>query len=196
MALALFSFIPVIGDFKELGKLNKAIQGVKSTVKTGAHKIDNVVMDYISKKIREIDASDLLLYSEKSGGHTIAEHVSLSDAEMVRRAAQRKLDVTSYTNQNTAIKVIKSTLSSNASKISEWLLDPNSPDRLNLIHEMDYSIGKGYKKGGTSLNTDLNTAFTQLKKDSKSEYGFIIVTSYPKYKIGSVKNVNKCKGTI
>lgn len=101
---------------------------------------------------------------------------------MVKRAAQQKVDVTSYTNQSTAIKVIKSALSQNATKISEWLLDPNSKNTLNLNHEMGYAIGKGYKSGGTALKTNLDTAFIQLKKDSKSQYGFIIVTSYPKYK--------------
>jgi hypothetical protein len=45
---------------------------------------------------------------------------------------------------------------------------------------MGYANGKGYKSGGTALKTNLDTAFIQLKKDSKSEYGFIIVTSYPK----------------
>ncbi|RDE35614.1 peptidoglycan-binding protein [Parageobacillus thermoglucosidasius] len=179
VGLALFAFIPAVGDLKNIGK---AIDAIKSTVKKGTDKIDDAAIDFISKKIREINVSDLLLYSEKAGGHTISEHISLSDTQMVKRAAQQKIDVTSYTNQNTAIKVIKSALSQNASKIAEWLLDPNSRDRLNLNHEMGYAIGKGYKSGGTALKTNLDTAFIQLKKDSKSKYGFIIVTSYPKYK--------------
>ncbi|WP_145994833.1 RNase A-like domain-containing protein [Geobacillus sp. Manikaran-105] len=61
-------------------------------------------------------------------------------------------------------------------------IDSNSKNTLNLNHEMGYAIGKGYKSGGTALKTNLDTAFIQLKKDSKSQYGFIIVTSYPKYK--------------
>ncbi|MGG3957595.1 RNase A-like domain-containing protein [Bhargavaea massiliensis] len=93
----------------------------------------------------------------------MSKHISLSDSEMVKRAAQQKVDVTSYTNQSTAIKVIKSALSQNATKISEWLLDPNSKNTLNLNHEMGYAIGKGYKSGGTALKTNLDTAFIQLK---------------------------------
>ncbi|MEW5323470.1 peptidoglycan-binding protein [Geobacillus thermoleovorans] len=179
VGLALFAFVPAVGDLKNIGK---AIDAVKSTVKKGTDKIDDAVISHISKNIREISVQDLLLYSEKVGGHTISKHISLSDSEMVKRAAQQKVDVTSYTNQSTAIKVIKSALSQNATKISEWLLDSNSKNTLNLNHEMGYAIGKGYKSGGTALKTNLDTAFIQLKKDSKSQYGFIIVTSYPKYK--------------
>ena len=182
VGLALFAFIPVIGDLKDLKNIGKAVDVIKSTVRKGTDKIDDAVISHISKNIREISVPDLLLYSEKVGGHTISKHISLSDSEMVKRAAQQKVDVTSYTNQSTAIKVIKSALSQNATKISEWLLDPNSKNTLNLNHEMGYAIGKGYKSGGTALKTNLDTAFIQLKKDSKSQYGFIIVTSYPKYK--------------
>ncbi|AKU27070.1 hypothetical protein IB49_12255 [Geobacillus sp. LC300] len=182
VGLALFAFIPVIGDLKDLKNIGKAVDVIKSTVRKGTDKIDDAVISHISKNIREISVPDLLLYSEKVGGHTISKHISLSDSEMVKRAAQQKVDVTSYTNQSTAIKVIKSALSQNATKISEWLLDSNSKNTLNLNHEMGYAIGKGYKSGGTALKTNLDTAFIQLKKDSKSQYGFIIVTSYPKYK--------------
>ncbi|TCS78629.1 peptidoglycan-binding protein [Tepidibacillus fermentans] len=181
VALALFSFIPVIGDLKELKKAGKAIDVIKSTVKTGTHEIDDAVIKFISDKIKNIDAGMLLDYSESvDKGHTVLKHVSLKDNELFDRMKTEKRDVSTYTNKTTASNVIDLTIKAKADEIANWLLNSESTT-LSLNYNYKHPVGKGIKKGSNKIDSDLRNTFTLLKRDPNSPYGFYIVTSYPKW---------------
>jgi peptidoglycan hydrolase-like protein with peptidoglycan-binding domain len=178
VGLALFAFIPVIGDLKNIGK---AVDAIKSTVKKGTDKIDDAAVKFISDKIKNIDAGTLLDYSDhKDRGHPILKHVSLKDNELIDRMKSEKKDISTYTNKTTATNVIELTIKANAEKIADWLLNSES-ERLGLNYKYKHPVGKGVKKGANKIDSDLRNTYTLLKRDPNSPYGFYIVTSYPKW---------------
>ncbi|WP_454101150.1 RNase A-like domain-containing protein [Metabacillus sp. SLBN-84] len=92
----------------------------------------------------------------------------------------KKRDSSKFNSQSTAISAIESALIANSNEISKWLLDDNATSSKSLTHKINFSIGKGYSSGGSSLDKNLQGVFMLIKKDRNSETGFSIVTAYPR----------------
>ncbi|MDC0857370.1 hypothetical protein OAP83_01495, partial [Rickettsiales bacterium] len=119
------------------------------------------------------------------GGHTIERHVGKSDEFLVDRVnnptsvdiRQSKISgASSYTNMQTAQRVISETINQNRNKIQNWLRNSNKPT-LVINNKFDDVIGRGVLGRGSVAQNKLN-AKTVLKKDGKG--GYSILTSYPR----------------
>ncbi len=115
---------------------------------------------------------------EAHGGHTIARHVGKSDAEL-RQRLQDEPNISaasSYTDRNTAERVVGTALQRNESRIQQWI--GRGPRRANLV--LDYTdpsdaIGRVmYPRAMGSVPCD--HAIIVLKADADS---YFVLTSYP-----------------
>ncbi|MDC2864640.1 RNase A-like domain-containing protein [Bacillus sp. BP-3] len=121
---------------------------------------------------------DILDVMESNGGHTLEKHVSKSNEDLIKRAIQEDVDATSYTNKNTATKAVQENLRKNADEISKWLNEEKGGRKVFDV-EHKYSIGKGVLEDKKQVMYNLNKSRVVLIRDSSSEVGFRILTSFP-----------------
>ena len=123
---------------------------------------------------------------EKVGGHTIEKHVGKMNQDLIKRANKQKdIDAAStFLDKHTTTNAIQENLRNNADKIAEWIknctiedIKNNNKKGFEFTHK--YSVGKctlGEKK--TTIY-NLTKSQVILKPDLSSEFGFIVLTSYP-----------------
>jgi len=114
-----------------------------------------------------------------SRGHTLAEHVGKSDADLLARLAgnSKLAGASTFTNQATAEAVISSAIRQNRTKMAAWLHSAQSGDRLRLSYAGTEVIGRGIKKGGSAA-TDQTMARIILQALGDGKYH--ILTAFPR----------------
>lgn len=117
---------------------------------------------------------------EKRGGHTLARHVGLSDAELqARLRRERRISAAStYADRVTAERVVARALAQHRARIDEWLA--RQGPRPNLA--LDYrgtdreTIGRSLTRRGR-LPDPCSNAVVVLRWDGGR--AFYVLTSYP-----------------
>ncbi|KOR87418.1 hypothetical protein AM233_19835 [Bacillus sp. FJAT-22058] len=116
---------------------------------------------------------------EVKGGHLIERHVGKSDEELLERIRNNPRINGSSTFKDRAIaeKVASKVLSdiNNKKAIESWLSNPQSKSNLVLTYEGTEVIGRGVKRGSTTVENMTNARIV-LKKDGEGNY---ILTGYP-----------------
>lgn len=132
----------------------------------------------IAHKIRNI-GDDILDVMEKAGGHTLERHVGKRYDYLKKRASKMKrTSVTTFTDKQTATNAVQENLKTNIKEISLWLA--KEPE-MELVCEVthSYSVGMGILKAKNNPYYDLNSSRMILRKNDKSDFGFIILTAFP-----------------
>ncbi|MGM1032756.1 MAG: ribonuclease YeeF family protein [Bacillota bacterium] len=116
---------------------------------------------------------------EVKGGHLIERHVGKSDEELLERIRNNPRINGSSTFKDRAIaeKVASKVLSdiNNKKAIESWLSNPQSKSNLVLTYKGTEVIGRGVKRGSTTVENMTNARIV-LKKDGEGNY---ILTGYP-----------------
>jgi hypothetical protein len=117
---------------------------------------------------------------EDRGGHTLARHVSRSDAEL-RDRLNRQRDISAasaYTDRATAERVVEAAIAQNRRRVDQWLA--RHGPRPNLA--LDYHgapgdvIGRSLTRRGRQA-VACTDAVVVLRSDGRD--GFYVLTSYP-----------------
>ncbi|GLO63606.1 hypothetical protein MACH09_41140 [Vibrio sp. MACH09] len=126
------------------------------------------------------ESGGTLIFHENLDGHTIRRHVGRTDDELLARLQSEPdiLGSSTYSDLNTAQKVVGNVLSRNSDSIQDWLQN-SSKSRLTLNESFDYEIGRVISKGADS-SVPTNKAFVLLVKDPLAPKGYRVHTSFPK----------------
>ncbi|XKO53966.1 RNase A-like domain-containing protein [Lysinibacillus fusiformis] len=116
---------------------------------------------------------------ELKGGHLIERHVGKTDEELLKRIENNPniSGSSTFTNIDIAEKVTGEVLSDENNKklIQSWLNNPKSKSTLVLNYQGDEAIGRGVKRGSTTVEDKTNARIV-LKKKGEENY---ILTGYP-----------------
>ncbi|WP_425303967.1 RNase A-like domain-containing protein [Virgibacillus chiguensis] len=116
---------------------------------------------------------------ELKGGHLIERHVGKTDGELLERIRNnpRINGSSTFKDRATAEKVASKVLSdlNNKKAVETWISNPQSKSNLVLTYEGTEVIGRGVKRGSTTVENMTNARIV-LKKDGEGNY---ILTGYP-----------------
>ncbi|MFJ7637946.1 RNase A-like domain-containing protein [Peribacillus sp. NPDC097225] len=116
---------------------------------------------------------------EVKGRHLIERHVGKTDEELLERIKNNPRINGSSTFKDRAIaeKVVSTALSeiNNKNAIKSWMSNSQSKSNLVLTYEGTEVIGRGVKRGSTTVE-NMSNARIILKKDGEGNY---ILTGYP-----------------
>ncbi len=117
---------------------------------------------------------------EAAGGHTIARHVGLTDAQLAARlAAEPTIPAAStFPDMATAERVIADALDARTVDVQAWLAG-NTP-RLTppLRVTLPYITGRSLACGAATA-TEVQSVLIVLQRDASLPTGYRIVTAYP-----------------
>jgi len=121
-----------------------------------------------------------LSQDEAAGGHTLSKHVGRTDDELRQRLA-REQNITAastYTDRETAERVVGTVLEQNRDKIARWLSRPGRHPNLVLDYDGDpaHAIGRTLRRGENTPQP-CSHAVVILRWRGDSEY--YVLTSYP-----------------
>lgn len=121
-----------------------------------------------------------LARDEKRGGHTLARHVGLSDAELRDRLKrdQRISAASTYTDRATAEEAVAAAIKAGRKRVDQWVSRDGS--RANLVVEWAGSgrvLGRSLRRGAREP-VPCTRALVILKWDTQSEI-YYVLTSYP-----------------
>ena len=116
---------------------------------------------------------------EKHHGHTLQRHVGRSDEQLLERL-QQETDISSastYTDKNTAERIVGMALEKNKSKIDAWIHQGSNRPNLafDFFGDGKTPIGRSIRRGKSSSQPCYG-AKVVLKADGDS---FHVLTSYP-----------------
>lgn len=119
-----------------------------------------------------------LVVHETAGGHTLARHVGITEAELANRlATQTTLPrASSFFNREIAEQTISDAMDANHTQITHWLAMATA--RLSIYHRANQAIGISLAQN------DPHPAMAQnlrviLRRDSTVPLGYYILTAYP-----------------
>ncbi|WP_434813573.1 T7SS effector LXG polymorphic toxin [Bacillus halotolerans] len=116
---------------------------------------------------------------ELKGGHLIERHIGKTDKELLdrMRSNPRITGSSTFLNRAIAEKVASEVLNdkNNKKTIRSWLNDPKGKSTLVLGYKGDEVIGRGVKRGSTTVENRTDARIV-LKKDGKGNF---ILTGYP-----------------
>lgn len=120
-----------------------------------------------------------LTQDEESGGHTLRRHVARTD-DQLRERLEREPNIaaaSTYTDRETAERVVGLVLDQNRDKIPRWLSRPGGHPNLVLDYSGDPAqpIGRTLRREGRLQ--PCSHAVVILKWNGPSEY--YVLTSYP-----------------
>lgn len=116
---------------------------------------------------------------EQRGGHTLTRHVARTDGELQERLRrERQVSAAStYTDRETAERVVAATLTRNRVRIENWL--DRQGDRPNLVldyHGQGEPIGRSLRRGRRNA-VPCTDALVVLRWDRRQS--FYVLTTYP-----------------
>ena len=119
-----------------------------------------------------------LAAAEARGGHTIARHVGLTDAQLRERLSRESISAAStYTDIETAERVVGLTLRRHASRLAQW--EAREGPRPNLVLPFaapnQPPIGRVLRRGANQP-ADAHAAVVVLRWRRDGSY---VLTSYP-----------------
>jgi len=126
------------------------------------------------------ESFDLKKHDEDFKGYTFAYHIGKSKDWLEGRMSgeRHKNFVSSYTDVETANRVIKEIIIENEKNIKEWLDKTDDKKRIVFHKKFDEKIGMIVEKGEKE-SKDCNIGVVVLKRTQKHSKKFFIVTSYP-----------------
>ncbi len=127
----------------------------------------------------KFESGGTLIFHENLDGHAIRKHVGQTSNQLLDRLS-RETDLpgaTTFSDINTAQKVIGEVLTRNRVGIQDWL--QNSPSlRHNMKEVFDYNVGHGIRSRSINVE-EFNKVWMQLIRDDLSHSGYRIVTAFP-----------------
>ncbi|WP_256855960.1 T7SS effector LXG polymorphic toxin [Terribacillus halophilus] len=187
---ALAMFLPIGKPVKVINKVGGGF------ISDGVKYLEDVISNYNKgpsvKKFDSIDSSNIkqgnksvlapgggLASHEIKGGHLLERHIGKTDKELLDRVQNnpRIAGASTFQDRTTAEKVANKVLTNkeNKDQIQEWLKNTNNNRNLVLTYEGTEVIGRGVRKGSTTVK-DMTDARIVLKKSSDGEF---ILTGYP-----------------
>jgi toxin len=129
-------------------------------------------LDTLPTAVRDLSAD------EAQGGHTLSKHVGKSDQDLRQRLArERNISAAStYTNRETAEKVVGTVLNQQREKIQRWLDRPGEHPNLALDYVGEQPIGRTLRRGRSSAEP-CSSAIVVLRSAGGGQY--YVLTSYP-----------------
>jgi hypothetical protein len=129
---------------------------------------------------RTSDRTHDLSQDEKSGGHTLKKHVGRSDEQLRQRLErERRISAAStYTDRETAERVVAAALQHEQPKIRRWLEREAGHPNLVLDYDGDpaHPVGRTLRRG-EDQTTPCSHAIVVLKWNGLGDY--YVLTSYP-----------------
>jgi hypothetical protein len=118
---------------------------------------------------------------EAMGGHTLARHVGLTDAQLRDRLAEEPgiSAASTYTDRATAERVVGDALEYLSARVAQWAARRGSRPNLSL-HYHDRStepVGRSLERGDTRPRPCSDAVVVLRWDDRRGEY--FILTSYP-----------------
>jgi hypothetical protein len=119
--------------------------------------------------------STFLHENEAQGGHVLDKHVGKTDEELLARLKSEPhlREVSTFTDEATAERVIKAAIAENQDEIGKWLKQTRNT-RLELEHSSPATVGRSLVRGTTG-SVDRRVATIILVKTPK---GFYVLTAY------------------
>ena len=119
-----------------------------------------------------------LSQDDEQGGHTLRKHVGKTDAELRQRLArERNISAAStYTDRDTAERVVGTTLNLQRDKIQRWLDRGGEHPNLALDYAADQPVGRTMRRG-SSASVSCSKAVVVLRYAGGGQY--YVLTSYP-----------------
>jgi len=119
-----------------------------------------------------------LITHELAGGHLIARHVGLTDAQLIGRLTQQQRikAASTFTNLGVAESQVSVALAANRVQITRFLL--GNGQRLVINHKSSRVIGRIVTRGSTSASPATNVRVV-LQRDPAMSTGYRIVTGFP-----------------
>ena len=119
-----------------------------------------------------------LSLDEAQGGHTLSRHVGRSDQELRQRLSRERniAAASTYTDRETAGKVVGSVLNQQREKIQHWLERSGEHPNLTLDYEGEQPIGRSLRRGATEP-LPCSHAIVVLRYAGGGQY--YVLTSYP-----------------
>lgn len=111
---------------------------------------------------------------ELAGGHLIARHVGLTDAQLIGRLAQqpRITAASTFSNLGAAESQVSAALAANRSQISQFLA--GNSQRMVINHSSSRVVGRG-----STTATPATNIRVVIQRDPKMSSGYRIVTGFP-----------------
>ncbi|MDF0553646.1 RNase A-like domain-containing protein [Kamptonema sp. UHCC 0994] len=116
---------------------------------------------------------------EQAGGHTLAKHVALTEAELANRLANdpKPMITSTFCDRSTAETTISEAIQANELLISAWL-SKNPTQALRIRYNFSSPIGISLARSATNT-LPANRVSVVLKPDANSPLGYYILTAYP-----------------
>lgn len=116
--------------------------------------------------------------AEGMGGHTIARHVAKTDFEIMKRLERDKQisASSSYTDLETAQRVVDETIQQNAGQIKAWLAGTVQGNTLAFRYRGRTKIGRGIDRDEDAIGARYNA---QVVLERAGDGTFFVLTSYP-----------------
>ena len=129
-------------------------------------------LDTLPPAVRDLSQDD------EQGGHTLRKHVGKTDAELRQRLArERNISAAStYTDRDTAERVVGTTLNLQRDKIQHWLDRGGEHPNLVLDYGPDQPVGRTMRRG-SSASAPCSRAVVVLRYAGGGQY--YVLTSYP-----------------
>jgi hypothetical protein len=119
-----------------------------------------------------------LSIDEAQGGHTLSKHVGKSDQDLRQRLARERniFGASTYTDRETAEKVVGTVLNQQRESIQRWLDRPGEHPNLALDYVGEQPIGRTFRRGRSAAEPCSN-AIVVLRYAGGGQY--YVLTSYP-----------------
>jgi hypothetical protein len=115
---------------------------------------------------------------EAQGGHTLSKHVGKSDEDLRQRLTREHniSGASTYTDRETAEKVVGAVLNQQREKIQRWLERSGEHPNLALDYQGEQPIGRTVRRGRSS-SQPCSQAIVVLRYAGGGQY--YVLTSYP-----------------
>ena len=119
--------------------------------------------------------SSFLHENEARGGHVLDKHVGKTDEELLARLKSEPhlREVSTFTDEATAERVIKAAIEKHQERISSWL-QKSRDTILELTYSSTSTLGRSAQRGSDAV-MGKQSARVILKK---SKEGYIVLTAY------------------
>jgi hypothetical protein len=121
---------------------------------------------------------DLHAIERLGAGHTLRRHVAISEAALRDRALRTHHDVSSFTDEATAQRVVDEAFAENQRSIGTWL-GSHRARNLELRVHADRSVGRVFRYDRHCFEPTADAAVI-LERTRRLPQGFTVLTAYPR----------------
>lgn len=122
---------------------------------------------------------DIEYYEKKHDSAHLSDHIGLNKEKLLEllQSDKRLKSASTYPDQETAKRAITTVLSTNSTKIVNWLNHPGSPEKKSFHAKFEIPVGSGIKRSNLEKIIPLKRAVVVLVKLKSNDYS--IATSFP-----------------